>query len=79
MGTGAAKIIRELSDVSKVDWSLLAKRTEVVGYLILGLVEQMASWVPHQQAGYINWGATTQDIMDLASQLQIKNGITIVL
>ncbi|GKU07724.1 3-carboxy- -muconate cycloisomerase [Fusarium langsethiae] len=75
---GTAKVIRELSDVSKIDWPLLAKRTEVVGYPILGLVEQIASWVPHQQAGYIHWGATTQDIMDLASQLQIKNGITIV-
>ncbi|KAL6916549.1 hypothetical protein ACHAP8_007030 [Fusarium lateritium] len=76
--TGTAKIIRELSDVSKVDWPLLAKRTEVVGYPILGLVEQMAAWTPHQQAGYIHWGATTQDIMDLASQLQIKDGIAIV-
>ncbi|GKU20073.1 unnamed protein product [Fusarium langsethiae] len=64
---GTAKVIRELSDVSKIDWPLLAKRTEVVGYPILGLVEQIASWVPHQQAGYIHWGATTQDIMDLAS------------
>ncbi|KAF5695660.1 3-carboxy-cis,cis-muconate cycloisomerase [Fusarium denticulatum] len=63
--SGTAKVIRENSDVSKIDWSSLAKRAEVVGYPILGLVEQMASWVPHQQ-----------DI--LASQLQIKNGIAIV-
>ncbi|EXK24997.1 3-carboxy-cis,cis-muconate cycloisomerase [Fusarium oxysporum f. sp. melonis 26406] len=75
---GTAKVIREHSDVSKIDWPLLAKRAEVVGYPILGLVEQMASWVPHQQSGYIHWGATTQDIMDLASQLQIKDGIAIV-
>ncbi|CVL03411.1 related to 3-carboxy-cis,cis-muconate cycloisomerase [Fusarium mangiferae] len=75
---GTAKVIREHSDVSKIDWPLLAKRAEVVGYPILGLVEQMASWVPHQQSGYIHWGATTQDIMDLASQLQIKSGIAIV-
>ncbi|EMT74349.1 hypothetical protein FOC4_g10002460 [Fusarium odoratissimum] len=76
--SGIAKVIREHSDVSKIDWPLLAKRAEVVGYPILGLVEQMASWVPHQQSGYIHWGATTQDIMDLASQLQIKDGIAIV-
>ncbi|KLO97526.1 3-carboxy-cis,cis-muconate cycloisomerase [Fusarium fujikuroi] len=75
---GTAKVIREHSDVSKIDWPLLAKRAEVVGYPILGLVEQMASWVPHQQSGYIHWGATTQDIMDLASQLQIKSGIAIM-
>ncbi|ENH62924.1 hypothetical protein FOC1_g10006390 [Fusarium oxysporum f. sp. cubense race 1] len=75
--SGTAKVIREHSDVSKIDWPLLAKRAEVVGYPILGLVEQMASWLT-RQAGYIHWGATTQDIMDLASQLQIKDGITIV-
>jgi adenylosuccinate lyase len=50
--SGTAKVIREHSDVSKIDWPLLAKRAEVVGYPILGLVEQMASWVPHQQCKY---------------------------
>lgn len=49
---GTAKVIREHSDVSKIDWPLLAKRAEIVGYPILGLVEQMASWVPHQQCKY---------------------------
>lgn len=29
-------------------------------------------------AGYIHWGATTQDIMDLASVLQMKAGLAIV-
>lgn len=31
-----------------------------------------------QIAGYIHWGATTQDIMDLASIMQIQKGLTIV-
>lgn len=30
------------------------------------------------EAGYIHWGATTQDIMDLASVLQMKTGLEIV-
>lgn len=29
-------------------------------------------------AGYIHWGATTQDIMDIASVLQMRNGLAIV-
>jgi adenylosuccinate lyase len=49
---GTARIIREHSDLSKIDWPLLAKRAEVVGYPIFGLVEQMATWVPHQQCKY---------------------------
>ncbi|RSM19715.1 hypothetical protein CDV31_001346 [Fusarium ambrosium] len=75
---GTASVIQKHSHVSKIDWPLLAQKAEIVGYPILGLVEQMASWVPHQEAGYIHWGATTQDIMDLASQLQIKEGLVII-
>lgn len=29
-------------------------------------------------AKYIHWGATTQDIMDCASMLQIRNGLVLV-
>ncbi|KAI9150018.1 Trans-aconitate decarboxylase 1 [Paramyrothecium foliicola] len=76
--TGVASTIRQHSDVSKIDWPLLAQRAEIVGYPILGLVEQMSSWVPEETSGYIHWGATTQDIMDLASVLQAKQGIAIV-
>lgn len=44
----AAKAIREHSDVSKIDWDLLAARTEIVGYPVLPLVEQMSKWVPEE-------------------------------
>ncbi|KAK0638290.1 Trans-aconitate decarboxylase 1 [Lasiodiplodia hormozganensis] len=74
----AAAAIREHSDVSKIDWDLLAARTEIVGYPVLPLVEQMSKWVPEEHSGYIHWGATTQDIMDLASVLQMKAGLAIV-
>ncbi|KAH7015644.1 L-Aspartase-like protein [Ilyonectria destructans] len=76
--SGVASVIREHSHVSKIDWPLLASRAEIVGYPILGLVEQMSEWVPEDKAGYIHWGATTQDIMDLASIMQIQKGLTIV-
>ncbi|KAK2590078.1 hypothetical protein QQS21_012239 [Conoideocrella luteorostrata] len=93
---GVAGTIRQHSNVTKVDWPLLAQRAEIVGYPILGLVEQMSKWCPEEScessryrdsksttayqatAGYIHWGATTQDIMDLASVLQAKQGIAIV-
>lgn len=49
---GTAAVIREHCDVSKIDWPLLAQKAEVVGYPILGLVEQMASWVPQKQGEF---------------------------
>jgi adenylosuccinate lyase len=33
---------------------------------------------PDEMAKYIHWGATTQDIQDDASMLQIKRGISLV-
>ncbi|EOD52367.1 putative argininosuccinate lyase protein [Neofusicoccum parvum UCRNP2] len=74
----AAAVIREHCHVSKIDWDLLAARTEIVGYPVLPLVEQMSKWVPEEVSGYIHWGATTQDIMDTASILQIKHGLSLV-
>jgi 3-carboxy-cis,cis-muconate cycloisomerase len=49
---GTAAVIREHCDVSKIDWPLLAQKAEVVGYPILGLVEQMASWVPQKECEF---------------------------
>ncbi|KAK8052259.1 adenylosuccinate lyase [Apiospora rasikravindrae] len=75
---GVADVICQHSDVSKIDWKLLGSRTEIVGYPVFPLVEQMASWCPENEAGYIHWGATTQDIMDIASVLQMREGLVIV-
>ncbi len=91
---GTAAVIRDHADVEQIDWKRMASRTEIVGYPVLPLVEQMSEWVPSAQckcsksckrcrvltqtAGYLHWGATTQDIMDLASMLQCKSGLEII-
>lgn len=46
---GVASVIKEHSHVSKIDWPALAAKTEIVGYPVLALVEQMTSWVPDAQ------------------------------
>src|SRR6185312_16526370 len=50
---------------------------ENVGYPILGLVRQLSAALG--EAGrYVHWGATTQDIMDTAVVLQIRDALKIV-
>ena len=56
----------------------LAVETDVVGYPVFPLISQLVEQVPEELAKYIHWGATTQDIMDNASVLQIKQGLDIV-
>ncbi|MGY4475750.1 class-II fumarase/aspartase family protein [Bradyrhizobium sp. USDA 3364] len=73
----AAKEIAKRTDVAAFDFDLLRQETDVVGYPILPLVHQMAKQCG--EAGrYVHWGATTQDIMDTAVVLQLRDGLKIV-
>lgn len=73
----AADSIARLTDVSRLDFDLLRQETEIVGYPILPLVHQMV-----KQCGdagrYVHWGATTQDIMDTAVILQVRDGLAVI-
>ncbi|KAM0188476.1 hypothetical protein ACHAPA_008616 [Fusarium lateritium] len=73
----AAESITSLSDPSKLDYDRLAKETEIVGYPVLPLVRQLSTMCG--DAGkYLHWGATTQDIMDTASIMQMDTGLSII-
>lgn len=56
------------------DLDRLRHDTEIVGYPILPLVEQFAD-AAGDAGRYLHWGATTQDIMDTATILQVRSGI----
>jgi 3-carboxy-cis,cis-muconate cycloisomerase len=73
----AAEIIAKRTDVSAFDFDLLREETNNVGYPILPLVHQMAKQCG--EAGrYVHWGATTQDIMDTAVVLQLREGLKLI-
>lgn len=74
----AAKAITEAADIDKLDMEKLSARTQIVGYPILPLVEQLSGWAPDGLGQYCHWGATTQDIMDTADVLQVRAGLDIV-
>jgi len=60
-----------------LDFNRLREDTNIVGYPILPLVQQLA-----EQCGdagrYLHWGATTQDIMDTATVLQVRDALALV-
>jgi len=74
----AATAIADCADINRIDWQTLSARTQIVGYPILPLVEQLSSWAKNDLGQYCHWGATTQDIMDTADVLQIKAALAIV-
>jgi 3-carboxy-cis,cis-muconate cycloisomerase len=60
-----------------LDFERLKRETATVGFPILPLVRQLA-----ERAGdagrWLHWGATTQDIMDSAVVLQIRDGLALI-
>jgi 3-carboxy-cis,cis-muconate cycloisomerase len=73
----AADQIAAVATADGMDLAKLKDETDIVGYPIVGIVHQL-----QQQCGeagrYLHWGATTQDIMDTATVLQIKDALAIV-
>lgn len=73
----AAEAIARESRLDRINFNLMREQTEIVGYPILPLVHQLAEMCG--DAGrYVHWGATTQDIMDTAVSLQIRDALNIV-
>ena len=65
------------AEPASLDLARLQRETATVGYPILPLVRQLA-----ERAGeggrWLHWGATTQDIMDTAAVLQIRQGLALI-
>jgi len=73
----AAAAIRRLARAEAIDVAKLKAETDLVGYPIVGVVHQLAKQCG--EAGrFVHWGATTQDIMDTATVLQIRDALALV-
>ncbi|MEE1923783.1 adenylosuccinate lyase family protein [Pseudomonas sp. 148P] len=73
----AAVQIAELARFESLDLAHMQHETEIVGYPILPLVEQLST-LCGEAGRYVHWGATTQDIMDTAVVLQVRAALAIV-
>lgn len=73
----AGAAIDEAAKRIEIDYALLRRETEIVGYPILPLVHQL-SRAAGEAGGFVHWGATTQDIMDTANILQIRAALDMV-
>lgn len=77
----AAEEIVKHCDVKTIDWKELQKQTELIGYSILGVVKQVVKQVNEVEAGLGEWthyGATTQDVTDTATVLQLRDTLNLV-
>ena len=73
----AAEIVRHCS-IERIDLDKLRRQTERIGYPVLGVVSQLNALCRDGLGEYCHWGATTQDITDTATVLQIREALELI-
>jgi 3-carboxy-cis,cis-muconate cycloisomerase len=73
----ADEIVRHCH-LDQIDMAKLRQQTERIGYPVLGVVSQLNALCKDKLGEYCHWGATTQDITDTATVLQIREALELV-
>ena len=73
----AEEIVRHCS-IGQIDMEKLKQQTERIGYPILGVVSQLNALCRDKLGEYCHWGATTQDITDTATVLQMREALELI-
>jgi 3-carboxy-cis,cis-muconate cycloisomerase len=73
----AAEIDRKCR-VENIDFTKLKQQTERIGYPILGVVQQIVALCENGHGEWSHWGATTQDITDTATVMQMRAALDLV-
>jgi len=74
----AADEIARNCAIENIDMKKLQAQTERIGYPVLGVVSQLNALCRDKLGEYCHWGATTQDITDTATVLQIRAALDLV-
>src|SRR5579862_1534310 len=73
----AEEIVRHC-DAKQFDMGKLKAATERIGYPVLPVVQQLVKLCKDGLGEWCHWGATTQDITDTATVMQIREALDIV-
>jgi 3-carboxy-cis,cis-muconate cycloisomerase len=73
----AADTIVAAAKVENLSTEALAASARNVGYPVVGLVSELSK-ASGEAGGWTHWGATTQDIMDTATVLQVREGLNLI-
>ncbi|KAI8138074.1 L-Aspartase-like protein [Fennellomyces sp. T-0311] len=64
--------------VENIDFDQLKKQTELIGYPVLGVVQQLVAMCRDGLGEWCHWGATTQDVTDSATVLAIRASLNVI-
>src|SRR5436853_7082764 len=61
-----------------IDMDKLKTQTELIGYPVLPVVQQLVAACSDRLGEYCHWGATTQDITDTATIMQTREALVLI-
>ncbi|WP_372617740.1 3-carboxy-cis,cis-muconate cycloisomerase [Falsiroseomonas sp.] len=73
----AATAITQAADMDRLDLPALAAATRNMGFPTVGLVKQLSALAGPEAGRWTHWGATTQDVLDTALVLQLREAIAL--
>jgi 3-carboxy-cis,cis-muconate cycloisomerase len=74
----AAAEITAKADVARFDPAAIGRGTELVGYPVVPLTKALSQACAGDAGRYVHWGATTQDIIDTALVLQLREALHLI-
>lgn len=74
----ASKNISKMAKVKNLDLCKMKEQYKETGFPILPLIKQLTSLCDNESAKWVHWGATTQDIIDTGTVIQMKSGLSIL-
>ena len=74
----AAAAITAAARVETLDMAELAASVRIVGYPVVGIVKGLSRAAGEAAGRWTHWGATTQDILDTALALQLRDGLRLI-
>jgi 3-carboxy-cis,cis-muconate cycloisomerase len=73
----AAEICRHC-DAAEIDYAKLKLQTERIGHPVQPLVEQLVAACRDRLGEWCHWGATTQDVTDSATVMQLREALILI-
>ena len=74
----AGPAISAAARIEAIDMAALAVSTRNTGYPVVGLVKQLTALAGPEAGRWTHWGATTQDILDTALVLCLRDGLELI-
>jgi 3-carboxy-cis,cis-muconate cycloisomerase len=74
----AAETIAAVAHVERFDRAAIVAGTENAGYPVVPLTKQLVALAGPEAGRFVHWGATTQDILDTALVLQMREGLSVL-